>query len=127
AERIIGQMRHLVPAGAEILTLDIARLPSPMLTNARTYLDPLNFATNLVFFRDDDEEGGHHTRLVTVNYWSGYGAAKTQLWLRLYDTAGRALAEWSEDLAPGAASVVIDSADVSRRFGLKPFCGQIFL
>ena len=127
AERAVGQIRHLVPPGAEVLTLDIARLPSSMLTNARAYLDPLNFATNLVFFRDDDEDGGHHTRLVSANYWSGYGAAKTQLWLRLYDGAGKALAEWTEELAPGTSSVVIDSREVRRRFGLKPFCGQIFL
>jgi hypothetical protein len=127
AERVIAQIRHLVPSGAEVLSLDMARLPSSMLTNPRTYLDPLNFATNLVFFRDDEEEGGHHTRLVTANYWSGYGATKTQLWLRLHDTAGKALAEWTEDLKPGTSAVVIDSREVRRRFGLKPFCGQIFL
>ncbi|MBM3547949.1 MAG: hypothetical protein FJX54_13440 [Alphaproteobacteria bacterium] len=127
SERVIGQIRHLVPRGAEVLSLDIARLPSSMLTNARTYLDPLNFATNLVFFRDDEEDGGHHTRLVTANYWSGYGAAKTTLWLRLYDTAGKALAEWQEELKPGTSTIVIDSKDVRRRFGLKPFCGQVFL
>ena len=127
AERVIGPIRHLVPTGAEVIALDIARLPSSMLTNPRTYLDPLNFATNLVFFRDDDDDGGHHTRLVTANYWSGYGATRTQLWLRLYDGAGKALAEWGEELKPGTSSVVIDSKDVRRRFGLKPFCGQIFL
>ncbi len=127
AERIVGQVRHLVLPGCEVVTLDAARLPSSMLTNERFYLDPLNFATNLVFFRDDEEEGGHHTRLVTANYWSGYGAKKTTLWLRLYDAAGKALAEWSEDLVPGTTSVVIDSKEVRRRFGLKPFLGQIFL
>ena len=95
-------------------------VPSSMLTNPRVYLDPLNFATNLVFFRDDENEGGHHTRLVTANYWSGYGAKKTTLWLRLYDAAGKALAEWTEELKPGTTSVVIDSKDVRRRFGLKP-------
>lgn len=127
AERIAAQIRHLIPAGCEVVTLDAVRLPSSMLTNTRVYLDPLNFATNLVFFRDDEEEGGHHTRLVTANYWSGYGAKKTTLWLRLYDAAGKALAEWSEDLVPGTTSVVIDSREVRRRFGLKPFLGQIFL
>jgi hypothetical protein len=127
AERAVSHIRHLVPAGAEVLSLDSARLPSSMLTNPRVYLDPLNFATNLVFFRDDDEGGGHHTRLVTANYWSGYGAKKTQLWCRLYGGDGKPLAEWSEDLAPGPCSVVIDSGEVRRRFGLKAFCGQIFL
>jgi len=127
AERVTAQIRHLVPAGAEVLSLDLARLPSSMMTNARTYLDPLNFATNLVFFRDSDAEGGLHTRLVTANYWSGYGAAKTQLWLRLYDGDGTPLAEWVETLAPGTSSVVLDSREIRRRFGLKPFCGQIFM
>ena len=46
--------------------------PTTLLTNRRAYLDPLNFATNFVFFRDAE---GLHTRLVTANYWAGYGAA----------------------------------------------------
>ena len=68
AERLIQHIRHLVPDGAEVISLDEARLADDMLTNKRHYLDPINFATNFAFFRD---AGGHHTRLVTANYWAG--------------------------------------------------------
>ena len=47
------------------------RIPEARLTNRRAYLDPLNFATNFALFRDT---GTLHTRLVTANYWSGYGS-----------------------------------------------------
>ena len=46
-------------------------LPEALLTNTARYLDAVNFATNFVFFRDDDHFA---TRLTTANYWAGYGA-----------------------------------------------------
>src|SRR3546814_8326662 len=67
AARLIAQVKHLLPKGAEVVSLDALRLPDAMLTSRRHYLDSLNFATNLVLFR---EGGGHHTRLATANYWS---------------------------------------------------------
>src|SRR5262249_16472249 len=91
AERTVAHIRHLMPKGAEVLSLDALRLPDALVTNRRVYLDPLNFATNFVFFRDDNQ---HHTRLVTANYWSGYGARDVSLWLMLFDADGNALAEW---------------------------------
>ena len=57
------------------------RIPADRLTNRRSYLDPLNFATNFAFFRD---AGGLHTRLVTANYWSGYGAGAVTCWMTLF-------------------------------------------
>src|SRR3546814_7856701 len=54
ARRLIDQIRHLLPAGAEVLSLDAMRLDDSMLTNRRNYLDPINFATNFAFFRDGD-------------------------------------------------------------------------
>src|SRR3546814_17055927 len=74
-----------------------------MLTNRRNYLDSLNFATNLVLFR---EGGGHHTRLATAIYWSAYGAKAPSAWCCLMDEDGRALAEWSAALPGDTASVV---------------------
>ena len=68
AERAIAHIRHLVPPGAEILSLDALRLPEALVPAARRYLDPLNFATNFAFFR---EARGLSTRLVTANYWAG--------------------------------------------------------
>ncbi len=124
AARPAGHIAHLVPDGAEVVSLDALRLPDDMLTDTRTYLNGLNFATNFVFFRD---AGGHHTRLVTVNYWSDYGAKDPEVWCCLMDGDGRALAEWRDPLPGPGATVVIDSAEVRARFGLGEFTGQIFL
>lgn len=120
ASRLVAQLRLLLP-GARIETLDAVKLPAAMQTAPR-YLDRLNFATNFAFFRDAD---GLSTRLVSANYWAGYGAGRVRLWLRLYDGAGRVLATWEEAVPP--AGFAIDSAEVRARFGLGPFCGQLFL
>ncbi|MCG8356485.1 MAG: hypothetical protein MI920_13010 [Kiloniellales bacterium] len=124
AERLIAHIQHLLPAGAEILSLDPLRLPEAMLTRPRDYLSGLNFATNFAFFRDAE---GAHTRVVTADYWSGYGAAQPALWCCLFDEAGAPLAEWQDSLPGAGAAIVIDSAEVRRRFGLGPFTGQLFL
>ena len=74
AERVLAQVRPYLPDGAAIFTLDAMRIPADRLTNSRSYLDPLNFATNYAFFRD---AGSLHTRLVTANYWSATEPAKS--------------------------------------------------
>ncbi len=124
ADRAIQQLALLLDGRTEVVSLDAARMPDELVTNRRHYLDPLNFATNLAFFRDED---GHHTRIVTANYWAGYGARGARLWLRLFDGAGAALAEWTEPLPDVQAGLVIDSAEVRRRFGLGPFAGQLYM
>ncbi len=124
AERLVGQVRHLVPTGARVVTLDGLRLADDMLANHRRYLDPLNFATNFAFFRDAE---GHHTRVATANYWHGYGARGVELWLCLFDADGAVLAEWRERAPDCGASIIIDSAEVRRRFGLGPFTGSLFI
>ncbi len=124
AERTIAPIRHLLPAGAEIASLDALRLPDALLGNRRHYLDPLNFATNFVFFR---EAAGLTTRLVTANYWAGYGAREVALWLVLFDEDGVALAEWREPVGAGMSAIAIDSRAVRQRFGLAEFTGQLFL
>ncbi len=120
----IGHIRHLLPDGAEVVSLDAARLEDSMLTNRRRYLDPMNFATNFVFFRDAD---GHHTRLVGANYWAGYGARDTAIWFCLFGAEGDRLAEWREPLPPAVAALDVDSREVRERFGLGPFTGQLFM
>ncbi len=124
AAKLRDRMTPLLPPGMAMATLDEARLPAALLTNPRRYLDPLNFATNYAFFRDAD---GLSTRLVTANYWAGYGAASVRLWLRLFDAAGGVLAEWEEALPAGVGGVAIDSAAVRARFGLPAFRGQLFV
>lgn len=124
AQRQVQQIRHLIQDGVKVLTLDSMRLPDSMLTNPRRYLDPLNFATNFALFRD---KAGQHSRVASCNYWHGYGAKETGMWLCLFDHAGRVLAQWSQDLPASTASIVIDSAEVRRRFGLAEFEGSLFM
>ena len=124
AERTLAHIRHLLPPGAAVVTLDDMRLPARMLTNAQRYLDPLNFATNFAFFRDG---GGRHTRIVTANYWFGHGARGVRYWAELFDDAGSPLAAWEEALPDAPAGLAIDSRAVRARFKLPAFAGQLFL
>ena len=123
--RAAAQLGPWMPPGASVLTtLDDAALPAELRTNKRRLLDPLNFATNFALFRDAE---GLSTRIVTANYWAGYGANATRLWLRLFDDAGAVLATWEEALPQGAAGIAIDSREVRARFGLPEFSGQLFI
>jgi hypothetical protein len=124
AQRLLDRIRHLLPAGAEVFTLDALRLPAGLLTQPHRSLDRLNYATSFCFFRD---AGGLSTRLVTANYWAGYGAGPVLLWLRLFGEAGEVLATWEEPLPQGQGGVAIDSAEVRARFGLPAFTGQLFV
>jgi len=124
AERPVAHIRHLLPPGASVESLDALRLPEALLTNRRNYLDPINFATNFVFFRDAK---GLSTRLSSANYWSGYGAGAVKLWLKLFGEDGKELAEWQETLPAGVGSYAIDSCEVRRKFKLGEFTGQLFV
>jgi hypothetical protein len=124
AGKLAARLRPLLPPGAQLATLDEAKLAPALLTNPRRYLDRLNFATNFALFREAD---GLSTRLVTANYWASYGAARIRLWLRLFDGAGSPLATWEQVVAEGAAGIQIDSAEIRARFGLPEFAGQLFL
>jgi hypothetical protein len=123
ADRAAAHIRHLLPPGAEVFSLDALRLPEELLTNRRSYLDPINFATNFAFFRDDDRQ---HTRLASANYWSGYGARAVSLWLVLFDALGNPLAEWREPV-PEDGGIVLDSREIRTRFDLPAFAGQLFI
>lgn len=124
ADRLVDQIRHLIDDKVNIVGFDHIRLPDDMLSNQRTYLAPINFATNFAFLRDGD---GLHTRLVSANYWSSYGAKDPCLWLCLFDEHGARLAEWREPLPAANASVVLDSADIRQRFDLPAFAGSLFI
>lgn len=125
ADRLLDQIRHLLPPDASVVSLDVIRLPDALVTDRRSYLSGLNFATNFAFFRDSDD--GHHTRVVSANYWGGYGAEAPRLWCCLFDAEGAVLAEWDQDLPAANAVVTLDSAEVRRRFGLPAFAGSLFL
>jgi len=124
AGRIADRVAHMLPPGAKVHTLDAARLPEALLTNRTRTLDKLNYATNFVFFRD---AGGLYTRLVSANYWAGYGARAVRLWLRLFDADGHVLATWQQELPSGPGGFSIDSRDVRQRFNLPEFTGQLFI
>ncbi|NBB82579.1 MAG: hypothetical protein GVY28_04170 [Alphaproteobacteria bacterium] len=134
AGRLVDQVRHLLPAGCSVLTLDEMALPADLRTDTRRYLTPINFATNFAFFRDTDAAtgpdtavGAQHTRLVTANYWGGYGAEKPWLACTLFDADGTRLASWQEALGAPNGTLVIDSAEIRRRFDLPAFTGQLFV
>src|SRR5438270_4026306 len=112
AERVLLQMRPYLPYGAAVFSLDAMRIPADRLTNRRCYLDPLNFATNFAFFRDT---GSLHTRLVTANYWSGYGSAGVSCRLTLFDGDGEIIAEWAETPGTSGGAIAIDSRKVRAR------------
>ena len=127
--RIEPRIAFMVPKGMTVWTLDAAKLPDAMLTQPKRYLERTNFATNYAFFRDTGAAGepGLHTRLVTANYWAGYGAGPVRLWCRLFDRAGATLAEWELAAPQGAGGISIDSREVRAHFGLPEFTGQLFL
>ena len=122
--KALKPVRHLLPEDAEVFDLSSMKLPQELHTDRTRYLSPLNFATNFVFFR---EESGHHTRLVSANYWTRYGAKDVRLWCRLFARDGSVLATWSQECGKPESSLVIDSADIRKRFDLPPFTGQLFV
>jgi len=124
AERMIAQLQPYLPDSVQAFSLDTMRIPAERLTNRKVYLDPLNFATNFAFFRDTD---GLHTRLVTANYWSAYGAQTVSCWMTLFAGDGQILAEWCERCGPAGSTIVLDSREIRDRFRLAEFCGQLFL
>ena len=92
-------IRHLAPAGAEIVTLDGATARGDADQRAR-YLDRLNFATNFVFSARRAFDAADDRELLG-RLWRG----TVRLWLRLFDAAGEVLAEW-EDAVPAGAGWV---------------------
>ena len=124
AARVLHLLRRALPAGCQTLALDEMRLPDRFLADKRNYLNPINFATNFLFFRDQENA---HTRLVTANYWSAYGAKAPFVWARVFDENGKALADFEKPLGDANAVFCLDSAEVRREHNLPPFCGQAFL
>ncbi|MDE8348240.1 MAG: hypothetical protein POG74_01975 [Acidocella sp.] len=124
AGRLAARIKALVPDTCRVVTLDAVKLPESLITNTKHYLDPVNFATNFVFFRDDDHFA---TRLTTANYWAGYGAKSVKFFHRLFNDAGEVLAEWETLAPPKNGGFIIDSRDVRQRLNFGPFTGQLFI
>lgn len=129
-DKVLPSIAHLFPAGARIATLDEMRIPDDMLTNRANYLDPMNFATNFALLREEKGANGRdgiHTRVGSANYWGQHGATNPELWLCLFDEAGRELANWRETLPVAGAPFALDSAEIRSRFGLGDFTGSLFI
>lgn len=122
--KLVEHIKHLIPANTPWHGFDALRLPDEMLSDRHRYLANINFATNFAFFRD---AAGQHTRVVTANYWGGYGAKDVRAWCYLMDEKGDKLVEWIDPLPPAHASVVFDSAEIRKRFKLPEFTGQLFI
>lgn len=123
SERLRQQIAAVAP-GMTVRGFDDMRLANNWLSNPRRYLDPLNFATNFAFLRD---EAGLHTAVRSANYWSGYGAQDPELWLCLFDANGNVLAEWAQSLPPANGTYVVDSREVRDRFSLDDYTGSLFV
>ncbi|MCE2563886.1 hypothetical protein [Komagataeibacter sp. FNDCF1] len=119
-----ARLSTLLPQGSVLHTLESVRLPADMLSVGHAYLDRLNFATNLAFFRETEE---FSTRVVTANYWARYGAQAVRLWLRLFDGNGHVLHTWQQEVPDAGQAIIIDSAEIRQRFGLPEFTGQLFI
>ncbi len=128
-EKQSGVLNHLIPDGAELVSLDAMRLPDDMLTDTKNYLAPLNFATNFALLRDSVSTDGPnlHTRVTSANYWGLHGATAPEMYLHLFDTNGNTLAAWREPLGKPGALFAVDSQSVRERFGLDDFCGSLFM
>lgn len=123
ATKATDHIRHLAGQAAWY-NLDALRLPDELIGNRHNYLANLNFATNYAFFRD---QAGHHTRAVTANYWSGYGAKELRAFCFLMDGHGQKLVEWIEPVPAANATLIFDSAEIRARFKLPEFTGQLFI
>ena len=123
-EVLLSHLTPFLPRTIKVYSLKDVKVDGALLTNPKKYLDPLNFATNFAFFRD---EAGLHTRLATANYWTGYSQKPVKIWCRLFDAAGTEIVTWEEALAQAGESFVLDSKEIRARFNLGDFCGQVFL
>lgn len=130
ADAVLAPIRFAFPDGAEVVTLDDMRIPDEMLTNKKKYLDPMNFATNFALLREvkgASAADGLHTTVASANYWAMHGAKDPQLWLCLFDEAGKEIASWTENLPEAGAPFILDSQELRARFGLGDFTGSLFI
>jgi hypothetical protein len=123
-EKLLSRLGPYRPMSAQAESFDALRLAPDWLTNRNRYLDPLNFVSDFLFFRDAE---GFHTSISTINYWHGHGARETKLWCRLFGADGAVLADWEQKLPAGPCGITLDSAEVRQRFGIGEFTGSLFV
>lgn len=124
AKRYHDHIKHILNHDCHVITLDSIRILEHMLTIKDNYLHPQNWATNFVWFKEQD---GVHTRLITANYWVKYGAKKVFASFYLLDTTGKEIKRWTEELSPGLELFTLDSKEIKSRFNLPDFFGQVYM
>ena len=72
ADRLIEQLAPYLPAGATVLSLDAMRIPADAADQPPRLSRPAQFRDQ--FRAVPRHRRRLHTRLVTANYWAGYGA-----------------------------------------------------
>ena len=124
SERLLSRLGPYRPTATASESLDAIKLGPEWLTHPDRYLEPLNFVSDFLLFRDAD---GLHTSISTINYWHERGARDTRLWCRLFGADGTVLADWEQTVAHGPCGITLDSAEVRKRFGLPEFTGSLFV
>jgi hypothetical protein len=124
AQRYHDHIKHLLKPDWQVLTLDQLKLPEHMVTKKDQYLNPLNWATNFIWFK---EQHATHTRLVTANYWVKYGGKDVVAYMYLLNAQGQILAHWHEALNNKVELFILDSKEVKNKFNLPEFMGQVFI
>jgi len=123
AEYHLRSVLPMLPSGVTVVSFDVLRLPDEMLSDRRSYVSPMNFATNFCLFRADGERC---SVMRTVEYWTRYGAKNPALWLMLFDADGKVLAQWTESLVANQ-SIKLHAGEIRARFGLPAFAGSLFV
>jgi hypothetical protein len=111
AERLVQQIAHLLPAGAEVVTLDVLRLDPRPADQPAQLSGPAQFRDQrrlLPRSRRRAHPPGHGELLVELRRHADLAG------LTLFDAGGQVLAQWREPLAPGQSAVVIDSRRRAR-------------
>lgn len=122
--KLLDQIKSHTKSKFSSFSFDNIRIEESWLSNKRSYLDPLNFATNFALFREDENT---HTIIKSANYWGGYNSPDAKLWLSLFDQSGTVLAQWEECLPPPNGGFEIDSRIVQEQFNLNNFIGSLFI
>ena len=122
---------NVFPPQARRYDLSSIKIDTALLSDVKNYLNPLNFATNFVLWRDiaaTPRQRSFHTRVTSTNYWAGRGAQKTFLWCQLRDEKGKLCQQWTLNLPPKAqSSFTLDSRVLRRRYKLGDFTGSLFI
>ena len=125
AERIAARIAHLLPPGAEVVTLDEVRLPARAADQPRAL-------SRQAELRDEFRVLSRRRRAVHAagdrrTTGPAMAAARSGCGCGCSMRTARCWRRGSRRFQPGPADFRIDSRAVRERFGLPPFTGQLFV